>query len=274
MKDREEQVRNEVKILQKISKGHNNIVTLHDYFETPNSLYLVLDLCTGGELFDVILERGSFFEDNAVDIVYTLLDCVAYLHDQGVVHRDIKPENLLFRSKTSIDEVSDLMVADFGLSKMLDPNDQSFLFNSVVGSPLYMAPEILTRSGHGKPVDLWSIGVMTYLLLCGFHPFNVDDRGGFDKVLRAEYEFYPADIWLDISKEAKHFISNLILLNPEDRMTAREALQHPWTAFASLRLQNPGSPPIRTNSRDLLPTVKKQFSKKKSTLRKNAESDE
>ncbi|KAI9336755.1 kinase-like domain-containing protein [Obelidium mucronatum] len=262
MKGRENLVRNEVGILQKVSKGHDHIVTLYEYFETPNSLYLVMDLCTGGELFEWIMEKGTFFEEDAAEIIRTVVDCVAYLHSQNVVHRDIKPENLLFRSKNSLNQ---LMIADFGLSKSIDPDNNAFLLQSTVGTPGYMAPEILRRQGHGKPVDMWAIGVMTYFLLCGYFPFDIVVTGsqfsnGMDRVLRADFAFEPTEYWRDISLDARDFISRLLRLNPDERMTAADALNHPWMTYAPLE---------RVRTVDLLPNVGREFSKK-STLRKGA----
>ncbi|KAI8610308.1 kinase-like domain-containing protein [Chytriomyces sp. MP71] len=277
MKGREHLVRNEVGILQKVSKGHKHIVTLHEYFETPNSLYLVMDLCTGGELFEWIMEKGTFYEEDAAEIIRTVVDCVAYLHDQNVVHRDIKPENLLFRSRNSL---SELMIADFGLSKTLDPENADLLLKSTVGTPGYMAPEILRRQGHGKPVDMWAIGVMTYFLLCGYFPFAVgasagaDFNAGVDRVLRADFAFEPAEYWLDISSDAKDFISRLIRLNPDERMTAKDALNHSWMGFAPIIGEGGQTVGGRVPTIDLLPNVGRQFSKKSSTLRKVATAKE
>ncbi|ORY46588.1 putative calmodulin-dependent protein kinase type 1 [Rhizoclosmatium globosum] len=273
MKGREHLVRNEVGILQKVSKGHNHIVTLYEYFETPNSLYLVMDLCTGGELFEWIMEKGTFYEEDAAEIIRTVVDCVAYLHAQNVVHRDIKPENLLFRNKNSL---SELMIADFGLSKTLDPENTGLLLQSTVGTPGYMAPEILRRQGHGKPVDMWAIGVMTYFLLCGYFPFAVlgsegaDFSNGVDRVLRADFAFEPKEYWMDISPDAKDFISRLIRLNPDERMTAADALQHSWMGFAPIQGPDGASVGGRIPTIDLLPSIGRQFSKKASTLRKGA----
>ena len=127
MAGKEHLILNEIDILKKVSKGHPNIVTLHDYFETPNNLYLVMDLCTGGELFDRICERGSFYEEDAALIVRTLVDAVAYLHSQNIVHRDIKPENLLLRSKDSFE----IVIADFGLSKFINSEKLDLLRTTV-----------------------------------------------------------------------------------------------------------------------------------------------
>jgi calcium/calmodulin-dependent protein kinase I len=118
MRGKESMILNEIQVLKKISKNHDNIVTLYDYFETPNNLYLVMDLCTGGELFDRICEKGSYYEEDAADIIRIVCDTIKYLHEENIVHRDIKAENLLFKSRETSD-AADLMIADFGLSKMM-----------------------------------------------------------------------------------------------------------------------------------------------------------
>ncbi|KAL9931169.1 hypothetical protein V8E36_009973 [Tilletia maclaganii] len=150
MEGREHMVRNEIASLKLVSQGHRSIVTLVDYFETMNNLYLVTDLCVGGELFDRICERGSYYEQDAAHIVRTIVEAVVYLHAQNIVHRDLKPENLLFRDKT---EESDLLIADFGLSRVVDDEKMTAL-STTCGTPGYMAPEIFKKTGHGKPVDM------------------------------------------------------------------------------------------------------------------------
>jgi len=165
MAGREHMIKNEIDVLSRVSQGHPNIVTLHDYFETPNNLYLVMDLCTGGELFDRIVSNTNFSEKDAAQIVLVVMDAVAYLHDQNIVHRDIKPENLLFRTS---DANSDLVLADFGLSKMMPPETYNSLMTTC-GTPGYMAPEVIQKTGHGKPVDLWSMGVLAYFFVVWIH---------------------------------------------------------------------------------------------------------
>ena len=128
--------------------GHQNILTLVDYFETMNNLYLVTDLALGGELFDRICRKGSYYESDAVDLIRATLSAVAYLHDHGIVHRDLKPENLLFRTP---EDNADLLIADFGLSRIMD-EEQFHVLTTTCGTPGYMAPEIFKKSGHGKPV--------------------------------------------------------------------------------------------------------------------------
>jgi calcium/calmodulin-dependent protein kinase I len=134
MKGKEDMILNEIEILKKISKGHPNVVTLHDYFETPNNLYLVMDLCTGGELFDRICQVGYFYERDAANIIRTTLDAVSYLHKLDVVHRDIKPENLLFKTA---DKISELMIADYGLSKLVGAGNVDGYLKTTCGTPGY-----------------------------------------------------------------------------------------------------------------------------------------
>ncbi|KAL8650680.1 MAG: hypothetical protein Q9226_005036 [Calogaya cf. arnoldii] len=141
-------VRNEIAVLKKVSMGHQNILTLVDYFETMNNLYLVTDLALGGELFDRICRKGSYYESDAADLIRATLSAVAYLHDHGIVHRDLKPENLLFRTP---EDNADLLIADFGLSRIMD--EEAFhVLTTTCGTPGYMAPEIFKKTGHGKPV--------------------------------------------------------------------------------------------------------------------------
>ncbi|RKO91238.1 kinase-like domain-containing protein, partial [Blyttiomyces helicus] len=209
MQGREHMILNEIDVLKRVSKGHSNIVTLHDYFETPNNLYLVMDLCMGGELFDRIVDKGSFYEEDAAEIVRVIVDAVAYLHDQNIVHRDIKPENLLFKTR---DKLSDLVIADFGLSKMMDPEKFDGLMTTC-GTPGYMAPEVIRKTGHGKPVDLWSIGVLAYFLLCGYTPFDADPGADeLHNILTGTYAFNN-EYWYDVSDTAKDFIRNLLLVD-------------------------------------------------------------
>ncbi|KAJ3101988.1 hypothetical protein HDU97_000901 [Phlyctochytrium planicorne] len=262
MQGREHMILNEIEILKKVSKGHKNIVTLHDYFETPNNLYLVMDLCTGGELFDRICEKGSFYEEDAAEIVRTVVDAVAYLHDQNIVHRDIKPENLLFRTKESL---SELVIADFGLSKIMDPETYDGLMTTC-GTPGYMAPEVIKKTGHGRAVDLWSIGVLSYFLLCGYTPFDSNSSADeLQRILTGSYSFEPTEYWQEVSDTAKDFIRNLLIVDYNGRLTARRALAHPWLAQLVPMQTEEGAPqqPTRVRTVDLLPNVKARFDAKR-----------
>ena len=248
------QVRNEIAVLKKVSMGHQNILTLVDYFETMNNLYLVTDLALGGELFDRICRKGSYYESDAADLIRAVLSAVAYLHDHGIVHRDLKPENLLFRTP---EDNADLLIADFGLSRIMD-EEQFHVLTTTCGTPGYMAPEIFKKTGHGKPVDLWALGVITYFLLCGYTPFDRDsDFEEMQAILNADYSFTPIEYWRGVSDSAKDFIRRCLTIDPAKRMTAHEALQHPFVAgWARVAAAGGEGADRGTN---LLPVVKKNF---------------
>ncbi|XP_067105886.1 calcium/calmodulin-dependent protein kinase type IV [Osmerus mordax] len=214
-------VRTEIGVLLRLS--HPNIIKLKEIFETPSEISLVLELVTGGELFDRVVEKGYYSERDAADAIKQVLEAVAYLHENGVVHRDLKPENLLYA--TSAPDAS-LKIADFGLSKIID--DQVTM-KTVCGTPGYCAPEILCGCAYGPEVDMWSVGVITYILLCGFEPF-FDDRGDqymFKRILNCEYEFV-SPWWDNVSLNAKDLVRKLIVQDPKKRLTTLQALQHPW----------------------------------------------
>ncbi|XP_041367707.1 calcium/calmodulin-dependent protein kinase type IV-like isoform X2 [Gigantopelta aegis] len=213
-------VRTEIGILLKLS--HPNVIRLKEIFETPKDIALVLELVTGGELFDRIVDRGVYSEKDAAQAVNHMLTAVAYLHDNDVVHRDLKPENLLYEN---LSDESNLKVADFGLSKMMGPEVQ---LHTVCGTPGYCAPEVLLGKKYDKSVDLWSIGVIAYILLCGYEPFSAeDDREMYKNVIKGKYTFDEI-YWDDISKNAKDLVKRLLTLDPKKRITAKSALQHPW----------------------------------------------
>ena len=227
--------------------GHQNILTLVDYFETMNNLYLVTDLALGGELFDRICRKGSYYESDAADLIRATLSAVAYLHDHGIVHRDLKPENLLFRTP---EDNAELLIADFGLSRIMD-EEQFHVLTTTCGTPGYMAPEIFKKTGHGKPVDLWALGVITYFLLCGYTPFDRDsDFEEMQAILNADYAFHPVEYWRGVSSHAKDFIRRCLTVDPQKRITAHEALSHP---FVAAHLPSDGA------GENLLPTIKKNF---------------
>ena len=243
------QVRNEIAVLKKVSMGHRNILTLVDYFETMNNLYLVTDLALGGELFDRICRKGSYYESDAADLIRATLSAVAYLHDHGIVHRDLKPENLLFRTP---EDNADLLIADFGLSRIMDEH-KFHVLTTTCGTPGYMAPEIFKKTGHGKPVDLWALGVITYFLLCGYTPFDRDsDFEEMQAILSAEYSFAPVEYWRGVSGHAKDFIRRCLTIDHARRITAHEALQH---AFVARQQPADGA----GAGENLLPTIKKNF---------------
>lgn len=256
MEGREHMVRNEIAVLKKISSGHRNIVTLHDYFETSHNLYLCFDLCTGGELFDRICAKGNYYEADAADLVRTIIKAVQYLHDQGIVHRDLKPENLLFRTQA---EEADIMIADFGLSRIMDTEKLTML-TEICGTPGYMAPEIFKKTGHSKPVDIWAMGVITYFLLAGYTPFDRDSQQQeMEAIIAGDYKFEPVEYWEGVSDTAKDFVKQCLTIDPVNRPTAAECLKHKWLADAEPHFV----PRADGEPTDLLPNVKKAFNAKK-----------
>uniref|UniRef100_A0A4W3GQ09 Calcium/calmodulin-dependent protein kinase IGb n=1 Tax=Callorhinchus milii TaxID=7868 RepID=A0A4W3GQ09_CALMI len=212
---------NEIAVLRKIK--HENIVSLEDVYETPTHFYLSMQLVSGGELFDRILERGVYTEKDASNLIQQVLKAVQYLHKNGVVHRDLKPENLLY---FNTDENSKIMISDFGLSK----TEEMGIMSTACGTPGYVAPEVLAQKPYNKTVDCWSIGVIAYILLCGYPPFYEDTESRlFYRISNAEYEF-DSPFWDDISTSAKDFIRHLLEKVPEKRFNCEQALRHPWIA--------------------------------------------
>ncbi|XP_061594838.1 calcium/calmodulin-dependent protein kinase type IV [Cololabis saira] len=224
-------VRTEIGVLLRLS--HPNIIQLKEIFETDTDIALVLELVTGGELFDRIVERGYYSERDAAHVIKQILEAVAYLHENGVVHRDLKPENLLYADLT-LD--APLKIADFGLSKIID---EQVTMKTVCGTPGYCAPEILRGNAYGPEVDMWSVGVILYILLCGFEPF-FDPRGDqymYSRILNCDYEFV-SPWWDEVSLNAKDLVSKLIVLDPHKRLSVREALQHPWVLGKAARFSH------------------------------------
>ncbi|EDW99312.1 calcium/calmodulin-dependent protein kinase type 1 isoform X1 [Drosophila yakuba] len=234
LKGKEESLENEIRVLRRFSANHfdgkcpngtrlthPNIVQLLETYEDKSKVYLVMELVTGGELFDRIVEKGSYTEKDASHLIRQILEAVDYMHEQGVVHRDLKPENLLYYSP---DDDSKIMISDFGLSKMED----SGIMATACGTPGYVAPEVLAQKPYGKAVDVWSIGVISYILLCGYPPFyDENDANLFAQILKGDFEF-DSPYWDEISESAKHFIKNLMCVTVEKRYTCKQALAHAW----------------------------------------------
>mmetsp|Transcript_19750 Transcript_19750/g.19862 ORF Transcript_19750/g.19862 Transcript_19750/m.19862 type:complete len:377 (+) Transcript_19750:111-1241(+) len=213
-------LRQEVEILK--SLHHPNVVKCYDFFEEEKYFYVIMEILEGGELFDRIVKKTFYNEKDARDLVFILLSAIKYCHDRGIVHRDLKPENLLL--KTANDD-ADIKLADFGFA--VRDNGHASL-TTQCGTPGYVAPEILKNDKYGAAVDMWSIGVITYILLGGYPPFQDDNqRALFKKIKKAQYEFHP-EYWGAVSDEAKDLISKLLALKPEERLTAEEALKHSW----------------------------------------------
>ncbi|XXG74981.1 hypothetical protein AAC387_Pa07g3577 [Persea americana] len=217
-----EDVKREVKILQALT-GHENVVQFHNAFEDDSYVYIVMELCEGGELLDRILAKkdSRYSEKDAAIVVRQMLKVAAECHLHGLVHRDMKPENFLFKSTK---EDSPLKATDFGLSDFIKPGRK---FQDIVGSAYYVAPEVLKRKS-GPESDVWSIGVITYILLCGRRPFwDKTEDGIFKEVLRNKPDFRRKP-WPSISNSAKDFVKKLLVKDPRARLTAAQALSHPW----------------------------------------------
>ena len=228
----------EVSILS--SLDHPHIVHLNEVFfedeeedSDSGSVCLILELAKGGEVFDRLLEQGAFSESAASVIIVQLLHAVDYLHQQGIVHRDLKLENLLYYDDTP---GSKILVADFGLSDYLCDLDEN---SPVCGTPGYMAPELLSRSGPiSFASDVWSIGVVTYMLLAGYPPFyagpNDDEQELIKQIIAADYTFHPQS-WSSVSEEAKDFVRKLLTVDPTKRPSCEEALDHAWLSKSQIR---------------------------------------
>ncbi|CAB3359031.1 calcium/calmodulin-dependent protein kinase type IV-like [Cloeon dipterum] len=204
---------------------HPNIIGLREVFETITEIQLVLELVTGGELFERIVERGHYSELDAASALRQILDALQYLHANGVVHRDIKPENLLYETD---DDDSKIKLADFGLCKMLQSPSNPGM-NTLCGTVGYCAPEVLLQKSYDCSVDLWSLGVVAYIMLCGYEPFW-DEAGELAvcrRVVEGTFEF-SSPWWDDISDSAKDLITQLLQVDPTKRPTAATAAKHPW----------------------------------------------
>ncbi|KAJ7532081.1 hypothetical protein O6H91_14G071300 [Diphasiastrum complanatum] len=215
-----EDVRREVQIMHHLF-GHENIVELKGAYEDKQSVHLVMELCEGGELFDRIIARGHYSERAAAGMCRTIVKVVQICHSLGVMHRDLKPENFLLANKK---EDSPLKATDFGLSVFFKPGD---IFTDLVGSAYYVAPEVLRRS-YGPEADVWSAGVILYILLSGVPPFWAEtEQGIFDAILHGTIDFY-SDPWPSISSGAKDLVKKMLKHDLKERYTAVDVLKHPW----------------------------------------------
>jgi len=247
VKGHEQMVYDELDLLQRLDHPHT--IKFVDWFESKDKFYIVTDLATGGELFDRICELGKFTEADARNNMREILSAVDYLHDHDIVHRDLKPENLLFVTPSP---TSSLVLADFGIAKMLETKDELLL--SMAGSFGYAAPEIMQRKGHGKPADIWSLGVITYTILCGYTPFRSETIDDLIAEMNRDSIVFHSRYWGDVSEEAKSFIRRLLSLNPAARPTSKQALQDPWIKGDFAR------------NTDLLPNVREGFNARKKFL--------
>ncbi|XP_074025873.1 calcium/calmodulin-dependent protein kinase II isoform X1 [Leptinotarsa decemlineata] len=211
----------EARICRKLQ--HPNIVRLHDSIQEENFHYLVFDLVTGGELFEDIVAREFYSEADASHCIQQILESVNHCHQNGVVHRDLKPENLLLASKQKGAAVK---LADFGLAIEVQGEQQAWF--GFAGTPGYLSPEVLKKEPYGKPVDIWACGVILYILLVGYPPFWDEDQHRLYAQIKAGAYDYPSPEWDTVTPEAKNLINQMLTVNPAKRITAAEALKHPW----------------------------------------------
>lgn len=216
----EEMLENEVTIMNNVN--HPNVISLIQCFDCDSKFYMVLELCVGGELFDRIVKKSFYNEHEARNCIRQLFSALEHCHASGIVHRDIKPENLLYAAKEPDETVK---LADFGLAALVKPDEA---LQSACGTPGYVAPELIKRKNYSSPVDMWSAGVVLYILLCGFPPFYDDDRPTLFKLIaRGAFEFVQP-YWDQVSDQAKDLVTKLLVVDPSRRLTATQALQHPW----------------------------------------------
>ncbi|XP_017765903.1 PREDICTED: calcium/calmodulin-dependent protein kinase type II delta chain isoform X4 [Eufriesea mexicana] len=211
----------EARICRKLQ--HPNIVRLHDSIQEENHHYLVFDLVTGGELFEDIVAREFYSEADASHCIQQILESVHHCHYNGVVHRDLKPENLLLASKAKGAAVK---LADFGLA--IEVQGEAPAWFGFAGTPGYLSPEVLKKEPYGKPVDIWACGVILYILLVGYPPFWDEDQHRLYAQIKAGSYDYPSPEWDTVTPEAKNLINQMLTVNPSKRITASEALKHPW----------------------------------------------
>uniref|UniRef100_A0A0A9XCC0 Calcium/calmodulin-dependent protein kinase type II alpha chain n=1 Tax=Lygus hesperus TaxID=30085 RepID=A0A0A9XCC0_LYGHE len=211
----------EARICRKLQ--HPNIVRLHDSIQEENFHYLVFDLVTGGELFEDIVAREFYSEADASHCIQQILESVNHCHQNGVVHRDLKPENLLLASKAKGAAVK---LADFGLAIEVQGEQQAWF--GFAGTPGYLSPEVLKKEPYGKPVDIWACGVILYILLVGYPPFWDEDQHRLYGQIKAGAYDYPSPEWDTVTPEAKNLINQMLTVNPSKRITAADALKHPW----------------------------------------------
>lgn len=230
-KNDKEDIKREIQIMQHLS-GQPNIVEFKGTYEDRQSVHLVMELCAGGELFDRIIAQGHYTEKAAATICRQIVNVVHVCHFMGVMHRDLKPENFLLSSK---DENSMLKATDFGLSVFIE---EGKVHRDIVGSAYYVAPEVLRRS-YGKEIDIWSAGVMLYILLSGVPPFWAEtEKGIFDAILEGEIDF-ESQPWPSISKSAKDLVRKMLTQDPRKRITSAQVLEHPWLREGGEALDKP-----------------------------------
>lgn len=233
---------------------HENVIFMKEFYEENHRVYLITELLTGGELLDAVMDRANYSEADACFCFKQLISGIAYLHSKGVVHRDLKLENLLLASPGDITHIK---IVDFGLAKM--NSKRNCRMGTICGTPQYVAPEIIesadSYAAYGKAVDMWSAGVVLFILLGGYPPFHhANESVMFEQIRKGKFKF-DKEVWNTISSNAKDLIQKLLSVNPRARCTAEECLQHPW--FSG----HPSDLPLTLTSENLRKNYRKQFRK-------------
>mmetsp|Transcript_7941 Transcript_7941/g.13852 ORF Transcript_7941/g.13852 Transcript_7941/m.13852 type:complete len:401 (-) Transcript_7941:67-1269(-) len=237
---------------------HPNIIKLYESFEDHRNIYLILELCTGGELFDRIIDAGHFTEVQAAIVMQNMFRAMFYMHENHICHRDLKPENFLFTTKDAIEKAA-LKVIDFGLACKFSADQ---VLTTKAGTPYYVAPQVLAGK-YDQAADLWSLGVIMYVVLCGYPPFYGEtDADVLAKVRLGNFSFNAAD-WKSVSEDAKNLIRMLLKMNPRDRYTAEQALNHVWVRNKAPKATNVA---LQSNLVDNLRGFRSQNKLKKAAL--------
>jgi len=217
----EEDLKLEVEILKTLH--HEYVMSLIAYYKEPDAHYIVTEVLEGGELFDRIEKKKQYNEKEARDVMYIFFKAMEYIHENGILHRDLKPENLLLKSKTDDEHFK---IADFGLAGKISKGKGTL--TGVAGTPLYMSPEMVSKKPYSFPSDVWSMGVICFILLGGYPPFHGQTMGALlTKIKKADYHFEPK-FWDHVSPTAKELIGKMLELNPDKRITVKQALAHEW----------------------------------------------
>ncbi|CAI5465113.1 unnamed protein product [Closterium sp. Yama58-4] len=215
-----EDVAKEVRVMQQL-RGHPHIVKIHRALEDHQSVHIIMEICRGGDLFDRVKAGGRLSERSAAAVTGRLVEALLWCHGKGVVHRDVKLENILLKQRGSD---TDIRLTDFGMAAEVRPGE---VLTELIGTPYYMAPEVLAGS-YGAEADIWSAGVVLYILLCGLPPFYAASNEGIFDAIRSKPVQFKAAKWNGVSSAAKQLISSMLEKNPRDRITGDEVLEHPW----------------------------------------------